>query len=159
MAKKLSFYSKGLRFSCVRCSACCRHDSGYVFLSGKDASVLITALKMEYKDFVKAYCRWIPSVNGTEQLSLREKSNFDCIFWEQKPESGCSVYAARPLQCRSFPFWTSVVLDKSSWDFAASECPGMGKGTLHSGESIEKWLAMRQKEPIISRSTKNKGEA
>ena len=158
MAKKLPFYSRGLRFSCTRCSDCCRHESGFVFMSMKDVSMLASALKMESREFVRAYCRWIPSVNGTEELSLKEKSDLDCIFWAKTPVEGCSVYAARPLQCRSFPFWPSVVHDKDSWEYVAWDCPGMGKGSLHSGESIEKWLALRQNEPIIFRNIKNKEE-
>ena len=149
MSGESPFYAQGLRFSCTRCSACCRHDSGYVFLSGKDVSILGAALDMEYGEFTKVYCRWIPSVNGTWQLSLREKSNFDCIFWT---EEGCSVYEKRPLQCRSFPFWQSVVCDKRNWKMTAQGCPGMGRGSLHSTDSIKKWLALRLKEPIISRS-------
>ena len=142
--------SKELRFSCVRCSACCRFEPGYVFLSGKDISLLRSALNMETGEFIKAYCRWIPSgENGKFQLSLREKSNNDCIFWKQ--EKGCSVYSARPLQCRAFPFWSSVVDSKKNWEMAAHSCPGMNQGMVHSADSIQKWLAMRINEPIISR--------
>jgi len=158
---KSLFYAQGLCFSCTRCSACCRHESGFVFLSGKDAVMLIAALKMEYRKFIHAYCRWVPSVNGTEQLSLKEKSNFDCIFWafsEAAQTGGCSVYEARPLQCRAFPFWPSIVGDKSSWKSAAGECPGMNRGILHSGDTIEKWLAERRKEPIISRNIQSGGD-
>jgi Fe-S-cluster containining protein len=149
------FYAHGLRFSCVRCSACCRYESGYVFLSEKDAALLRAALNMEYKEFTETYCRWIPSVNGTYQLSLKEKTGYDCIFWASEPsdtpEGGCSVYEARPLQCRAFPFWPSVLSSGESWKITAKDCPGMGRGDLNSRDSIEKWLALRQKEPIISK--------
>ena len=30
------FYAEGLRFSCERCSACCRGEPGYVFLTKED---------------------------------------------------------------------------------------------------------------------------
>ena len=143
------FYAQGLRFSCVRCSACCRHESGYVFLSEKDTSVLGAALNMGYEELAEAYCRWIPSDNGTWQLSLKEKSNYDCVFWLRK--GGCSVYNARPLQCRAYPFWSSVLSSKGSWKEAGKDCPGIGLGTLVSFKSIKKWLDLRQKEPIISK--------
>ena len=112
--------------------------------------MLVSALNMEHREFTETYCRWIPSVNGTEQLSLKEKSNYDCIFWGSK-EGGCTVYESRPLQCRAFPFWRSLLGDKSSWNAAARDCPGMGRGMLHSVDIIEKWLAAPKKEPIISR--------
>ncbi|HQO67077.1 MAG TPA: YkgJ family cysteine cluster protein, partial [Spirochaetales bacterium] len=31
-----SFWHEGLRFECARCSACCRYEPGYVFLSADD---------------------------------------------------------------------------------------------------------------------------
>ena len=153
------FYAKGLCFSCTRCSACCRFDSGFVFLSEKDASLLGSALKMEFEEFTKAYCRWIPSTNGMLQLSLKEKTNYDCIFWSMKPDEGCQVYDKRPLQCRAFPFWISVLSDKKSWKRTAQDCPGMDKGQHYSQNTISKWLAMRQMEPIISRADLPEGES
>jgi len=150
MAQKRPFHAQGLRFSCTRCSACCRHESGFVFLSEEDASRLGAVLNMEYGAFIKTFCRWVPSENGAERLSLREKSNYDCIFWVE--EKGCSVYETRPLQCRAFPFWDSVLNSKESWEATAAGCPGMGQGSLFSFDSVEKWLALRQNEPIIVRS-------
>ena len=153
------FYSQGLRFSCTRCSACCRFDSGFVFLSEKDASLLGSALHMESENFIETYCRWIPSINGEYQLSLKEKSNYDCIFWSKEPNEGCQVYDKRPLQCRAFPFWNSVLNDKNSWRTAAQDCPGMDRGEHYSREEINKWLNMRQMEPIISRADLPEGES
>ena len=153
IAGKKPFYAKGLCFSCARCSACCRFESGYVFLSGKDVARLMAALNMGYREFTEFYCRWIPSGSGTSQLSLKEKSNYDCVFWAQgNSGGGCSVYESRPLQCRAFPFWPSVLGSKNRWEATAETCPGMGRGTVHSPDSIEKWLAMQQNEPIISKS-------
>jgi Fe-S-cluster containining protein len=151
-AEKSPFYAQGLRFSCTRCSACCRFESGFVFLSEKDASLLGAAFNMEYSKFTEAYCRWVSSENGELQLSLKENSNYDCIFWAKEPVEGCMVYDKRPLQCRSFPFWPSIVNNKKNWDMTARNCPGMGKGTLHSRDAISEWLVAREKEPIISRN-------
>ena len=140
------FYDGGLRFSCTRCSSCCRYDSGFVFLSKKDLSLLAAECKMEYNKFVKNYCRWVNAENG-EQLSLKEKSNFDCIFWDQ----GCVVYNARPLQCRNFPFCHSIVCSSQAWKTAASGCPGINRGILRHREEIESILARRVAEPLITR--------
>ena len=145
--EKAPFYAEGLCFSCTRCSACCRYEAGYVFLSEKDVSLLAAALKIEKMELIGLYCRWIPSLDGKKRLSLKEKPNYDCIFWAD----GCSVYESRPLQCRAFPFWHSAVESRSSWETVSLDCPGIGKGILHSGDSIEKWLALQHKEPIISK--------
>jgi len=165
--EKSPFYTQGLRFSCVRCSTCCRFESGFVFLSCNDASLLSDAFNMGKREFAETYCRWVHSENGAYLLSLKEKSNRDCIFWSAElsprtggevsrvPAEGCLVYDSRPLQCRSFPFWESVLNDKCNWEMTAQGCPGMDSGAYYSKDSIEKWLAARQKEPIMSRSYKD----
>jgi Fe-S-cluster containining protein len=60
---------------------------------------MLAYLNLEAELFVKKYCRWVDQ-GGDPILSLVEKSNFDCIFWDQ----GCTIYQARPDQCRSYPF-------------------------------------------------------
>jgi Fe-S-cluster containining protein len=146
---KQPFYGDGLRFSCRRCSSCCRHESGFVFLSEKDLRLLSAACKMEYTDFVKVRCRWVPSGSGQERLSLREKADYDCVFWKE----GCTVYDARPLQCRSFPFWHSVLSSREAWGITGTTCPGINSGVMHSREEIDAWLEM-QEAPVIIRNCK-----
>jgi uncharacterized protein len=140
-----SFYSNGLRFECTRCSRCCRHTPGYVFLSSADLSLLAHATGAGVQEFRWAYCRDV-DFGLTRRVSLRERANFDCIFWEK---DGCSVYEARPLQCRSFPFWSGCLGSREEWDLHAQQCPGMGRGPLHSRREIEKWLAQRHKEGFL----------
>jgi Fe-S-cluster containining protein len=143
----MPFYASGLRFSCKRCSSCCRYEPGYVFLSENDLGKLAAELKMENNRFIKTYCRWITDINGKEVLSLREKSNKDCILWD----SGCSLYTARPLQCSTFPFWKSIAASAQTWKIAASGCPGMNTGELHSGKAIGRYIEMRDLQPVINR--------
>jgi hypothetical protein len=140
-----TFYHDGLRFECTRCSKCCRHTPGYVFLSEADIGPLVAALQTSRRAFLLEYCRRVP-FGPVQRLSLREKPNVDCILWEN---GGCSVYEARPLQCRSFPFWGSCLSSAQAWEDQARECPGMGQGRLHSWEEIESWLAQRTREPFI----------
>ena len=143
-----TFYSEGLRFTCTRCSSCCRGTPGYVFLSKNDLVLLVSELKMEYNDFIDTYCRWVRGVMGNFRLSLIEKSNYDCIFWD----NGCVVYPARPIQCSSFPFWYSNIVSQDAWNESARSCPGMGKGTLHSAEVIEDWLRQQLSQSIITKT-------
>jgi Fe-S-cluster containining protein len=69
-----------------------------------------------------------------ETRSLRELENLDCVFLESDEGGGarCALYSVRPLQCRTFPFWPSLLGDKSVWDRYASSCPGMNNGEFHS---------------------------
>lgn len=140
------FCRSGLRFSCMRCSACCRHESGFVFLSESDAAVLAGALSVLLPEFEALYCRWV-RYGEHERLSLKEKPNFDCIFWG----NGCAVYENRPFQCRSYPFWEFFLADKGAWDQEAIHCAGMGKGRLYSFEEIEEFLTQDRRNPVIER--------
>jgi len=145
------FYSKGLKFSCLRCSFCCRHESGYVYLSQKDLLLLCSHLKTDYSTFISQYCRWVGTGFGKKKLSLKEKANFDCIFWSNDDNlKGCSVYNARPLQCRSYPFWSFVLASPAAWKNASKDCPGMNQGEIHSEKTINAWLKESEEEDIIS---------
>jgi Fe-S-cluster containining protein len=159
--EKLSFYDQGLYFSCLRCSACCRYESGYVFLSRADVDLLAGTLKMGYTEFMETCCRWIPSPERTERLSLKEKANYDCIFWVsfagRSPGKGCAVYESRPLQCRAFPFWHSALGSKGRWRALALDCPGMNKGTFHPGREIKSWLEKQEDEPVLTRNASGAG--
>jgi len=136
------FTKYGLRFTCQRCSACCRYEPGFVFLSIQDMERLQHALSCTREYLLDRYCRKI-HINGKYRISLIEKSNYDCIFWEN---GGCIVYKSRPLQCRTYPFWGNNLISKTSWDTLAESCPGINKGRLHSWEEIEEYLAMKDKE-------------
>lgn len=141
------FYEQGLKFSCKRCSSCCRYDAGYVYLSVLDIDRLAAKLEIEKDNFIKVYCRWIENYHNNEILSLKEKANKDCIFWDD----GCTVYEERPLQCKLFPFWESILFSKENWKIAATGCPGMDSGKLHSREEIASFLEMRLQEKIFTR--------
>ena len=107
---------------------------------------MVEGLNMDIQEFSQTYLREI-SIGGFKRISLKEKDNFDCIFWEN---GGCSIYKYRPSQCRSFPFWSAIIADEESWQEAAKNCPGINSGTLHSAEEIKYWLDLRKKEPFIS---------
>lgn len=128
-------WTNGLRFECTRCHACCRHDPGYVFLSSEDIARLSNHLAISEKDFLETYCRCVDLGSGPV-YSLKEKPNFDCIFWD----NGCAIYPARPLQCQTYPFWGKVVATELSWKREAQFCPGIGKGPLVPKEKIEEYL-------------------
>ncbi len=134
------FYESGLRFSCTQCSACCRYDSGYVFLSPSDLWRIAQALDLPEHEVVTRYCLSVHGPDGP-RISLREQSNKDCIMWRN---GGCSIYAARPTQCRTFPFWPQIVESKLTWEQAAKDCPGINCGTLHSAVDITKLLKQHQ---------------
>ena len=120
-------------------------------MSERDLSRLAEGLGMDCAAFVDAWCRWIPYVDGRERLSLREKPDLDCVFWGAGGAEGCSVYETRPLQCRAFPFWDSVLCSREAWERVGRECPGMNSGELRGREEIDGFLRQMEDEPVIER--------
>ncbi len=139
------FYDTGLSFSCTQCSGCCRHEPGFVFLSENDLQKMTTRLKLTKKKFIKTYCS-VADLMGVKRLTLIEKSNNDCIFWDK----GCTIYEDRPLQCKSYPFWAHNLINQETWDTVKKSCPGTGHGKRHSKADIDKWLDLRLSEPFIN---------
>ena len=125
-----TWYRDGLRFACTRCGNCCGGASGSVRVS--DAEIAALALRMELRDeeFRALYTR---RLRGGD-LSLRERSDGTCILYASG--RGCSVYPDRPRQCRTWPFWRSVVHSPERWAEEAQDCPGMDRGPLHSVDEI-----------------------
>lgn len=140
------FYKKGLKFECAQCSYCCRNEPGYVFLSEHDLERLLVATKLSREDFISTYCK-IADFGIEKRLSIKEKSNNDCIFWDN---GGCRVYESRPLQCRSYPFWPMILDSRETWEAEKKYCPGIGQGKTHSCQEIEQWLLKRLNESLIS---------
>jgi Fe-S-cluster containining protein len=123
------WYVDGLRFGCTRCGNCCT-GSGTVRVDDDEIRALAGELGLPEHEFRAMYTR---SLRGGE-VSLREKRTKACVFHE--PGTGCTVYAARPRQCRSWPFWRAVVHSPERWAEEAGECPGMNAGPLHAAETI-----------------------
>ena len=139
------FYKNGLKFTCKRCSFCCGHSPGFVYLSKSDLERLCEHFKMTALDFAQKYCRWANYYHGDTVLALQEQKNYDCILWKD----GCTAYQARPLQCSTYPFWSWMVKDKSAWDEVAKDCPGMNSGQLWPKDYIDKTItAYDQNTPI-----------
>ncbi|MBN2652744.1 MAG: YkgJ family cysteine cluster protein [Spirochaetales bacterium] len=126
------FYSNGLYFKCTQCSACCRHTPGIVRLSERDINNLTEFLGLGVNEFLQKFCRSIYNPQGYRSFSLIETAEYDCIFWD----GGCTVYEARPVQCRTYPFWSSILRDQKSWDDEAMSCPGIGSGDFYSAEKV-----------------------
>jgi len=139
-----TFFDQGLKFECTQCHACCRHDPGYVFLSRQDLDTLALGVEVSPKEFIEKYTRWVDLGQGPV-LSLREKKNYDCIFWDQ----GCTVYAHRPVQCRTYPFWEGPLSSAEKWKWEGRFCPGINTGKLRKKEEIEAALANRRSNPVL----------
>ena len=121
------WHQDGLRFSCTQCGECCTGAPGYVWVTRAEVARLAAHLELSVEDFGARYLRRVGS-----RVSLREEPNGDCVFYRQ----GCTVYPARPTQCRTFPVWPENLKSPAAWDDAAASCPGMNRGRLYTSSEI-----------------------
>lgn len=130
---KLPWYSEGLSFECTQCGNCCSGPgTGFVWVNEEEIVQIAKAIGMEndLEEFERKFTRRV----GT-RVSLVEYSDGDCIFLEPTLRN-CTVYEARPSQCRTWPFWASNIKSPKTWQQTASQCPGCNQGTLYSVEQI-----------------------
>ena len=127
------WYREGLRFRCTRCGNCCRGD-GNVWVSDAEIGALATRLGLSDSDLRSGYTR-----RSGRGIVLAQKRNQDCIFFDGS--SGCEVYADRPRQCRTYPFWRGIVHSRDDWDDESRCCPGIGRGDLHPPSEIAQTAA------------------
>ena len=84
------------QFKCSGCGDCCRW-TGSVLLTDADLPRLALHLDLSDQDFIDKHTRLAPN---RQQLALRDQSDGSCAFLEG---NRCSIYEARPEQCRTFP--------------------------------------------------------
>jgi len=106
--------------ACNECQAkCCRGESGYIYVTKTEATAICDYLNIEMKELIEKYL-----FKKGYKYSIKERKvgdNHECIFYDDKI-NGCSIYEARPTQCRTFPFWDYF---KSRVDELKAECPGI----------------------------------
>lgn len=132
--KNDKFYRNGIRFECQGSGKCCkaRGDYGYVYLTYNDRKRLAHHLGIPPREFTRRY-----TVKSDGYFHLKDP-DMDCPFFS---EMRCTVYDARPHQCRTWPFWPENMNERTWEEEIASFCPGVGKGRLYTCEEIEKIMS------------------
>lgn len=130
-AEPSPWYRDGLQFTCTGCGDCCTGAPGYVWVNKAEVQALADEKGLSVEEFERRYVRPV----GVRK-SLKEYANGDCVFFDNKTRK-CGVYAARPRQCRTWPFWDSTVRTSEAWSETCQECPGAGNGKLYQLEQID----------------------
>jgi len=131
------WYEDGLCFACTQCGNCCTGPPGAVWFTDDEGRGMAEKLGIGIDSFYRQYARKIGS-----KWSLTERlvdGKYDCILLDRTtPKPSCSVYEARPSQCRSWPFWSENLKSREAWDRAKEKtpCPGMDTGPLIPVEAI-----------------------
>lgn len=128
------WFKDGLRFQCTQCGNCCTGAPGYVWVNDEELEALSKVVDLDVAEFERRYVRRV----GIRK-SLIEFANGDCVFFDGSTRQ-CTVYQARPAQCRTWPFWQSNLRSKATWEQTCQVCPGSGTGTLFPVEKIMEQL-------------------
>lgn len=110
--------------ACEGCGGkCCVGESGYVFVSIDEMQKIASFLALEFESFTKSYVRKVGY-----RFSFIEKpyqNALACVFFDTGSKQ-CSIYAHRPKQCRTYPFWEAHKnLDKNDLQTLCNECKGI----------------------------------
>ena len=133
------WYQDGLRFECTQCGECCTGEPGYVWVTDEEIAAMAAVLDVDVEQFEANYIRRI----GPDK-SLKERPGGDCVLLG-KDSRRCQVYAGRPIQCRTWPFWDSTLQSPADWKETCEVCPGAGRGKLYSIDQIE---TARKEKPV-----------
>ncbi len=116
---------EGFRFrfdpsACRPCGGrCCNGESGRVRIDPNDVWAMANMTDMTEEMFAARYL--YRQGSDLYVREIRTGDNFACALYDQATR-GCSVYAARPRQCREFPFWERFRANPAE---LFQECPGV----------------------------------
>jgi Fe-S-cluster containining protein len=110
------------RWSCTACGKCCR-GPGVVYFTEEDLKNIRSRLGLSDAQWEQLYTRLIQKKKNGLFLHQTAKS---CALLGR--DGRCTVYEVRPLQCRTFPFWTSNFESRESYEWLKDFCPGMKTG-------------------------------
>jgi len=130
--KNKRWWDDGLYFSCLGCGKCCGGEPGFIWLDLKEAQKIAEFLGIEAPFFLATYTH-----KKLGRISIKEKENGDCQFlaWGK-----CEIYPVRPLQCRLYPFWPSILSSPRGWSWEGRRCPGIGQGRFYPAKIIDRML-------------------
>jgi len=107
--------------ACASCEGnCCIGESGYIWITVDEIEKLSQHLKLSVDKLFENYL-----IKYGYRFSIKEKqisqNNFACIFFDTDIKR-CTIYEARPSQCKTFPFWDYF---KTNIQEVKDECPAI----------------------------------
>jgi hypothetical protein len=132
---------RGLRFECTRCGKCCwtHGEYSHVYLTREDLVALASAVGLAVAETRERYT--FRDENGWTELDF---SAGRCAMLETATNL-CTIYASRPTQCRTFPFWPEMIR-RGGWTAEAKRiCEGVGNGRVVPKDEVAARLAAQKK--------------
>jgi len=128
------WYAPGLTFACTQCGNCCSGPPGYVWFTDAEAAAIAGFLKITVPELRLRYAEIYD-----KHWSLKDHltpHGYDCVFLRRDAtnQGACAIYAVRPQQCRTWPFWPDNLKNRGTWERAAVRCPGLTAGIQGQGK-------------------------
>jgi len=117
---------EGFNFSfnpkaCEECGGkCCTGESGYIWVTPIEMQKIANLLKISVDELKSNFLIKVGYKFSIKEKEL-DKNNYACWFFDEKI-ARCTIYEARPNQCRTFPFWDFF---KNNVEVVKKECPGI----------------------------------
>ena len=106
---------------CDTCAGnCCIGESGYIWINKNEIENLAKHLNISIEELGLNYLRKVGYKYSLKERQLA-KDNYACVFFDLEKKC-CSIYEARPTQCRTFPFWDYF---KENKEEVFKECPAI----------------------------------
>ena len=133
-------YPVHVRWVCVRCAKSCRDLPGRrrnILLAPSDIMRITGTTKLTAREFSASSRGPFPYVRKMRKIEGR------CIFLQ---DSRCSIYGARPLICRFYPFSLRPARDNAFEIGFDSSCSGMDKGPRRSERFFRSLIGLANRE-------------
>lgn len=93
-----------MKFKCMHCGQCCENEATQINLTLGDIFRISKLTGLSVKELFKGYVGFNPfgDPNNTNLYDVEIGLNIPCKF---RKDQKCTIYKARPLNCRLFPYW------------------------------------------------------
>lgn len=140
-----------MKFQCQEtCGGkCCKIPKGnqlFVFLTSKDRMRLAAFLHKPINKFAQRGHFTTTRFGGTGWHWYLKSGEGQCKFLTKAGK--CSVYEARPTQCKTWPFWPENMKPETQEMFM-KECPGIGVGPELADEVLNAQLDEQRKADAV----------
>lgn len=129
------WWADGLPFHCRQSGRCChrRGDIGYVYVNLRERRRLAAHLNLPLEEFTSRY-----TVAEDDDSRVLRFDGEHCTFLENNQ---CSVHVAKPVQCRTWPFWQETLASEESYqELVKSMCPGSAGGPVVPAQEIRRQM-------------------